>query len=230
MKGNNLKNAWSNNMTVRERRGLFVVITLYFILVPAGCTLLYLNGKIDENEANILSYAITFAYVLIGYLDYLRREFDTLCDNRRRIIPELLISYAAMYCFNIIVNTVIGFADNPNNNAIMETTGTNIKVLAAMTVIMAPFVEELIFRAGVFGMLRRKNRVAAYAASVLLFSLYHVISYAIVDPSNWLYILQYIPVSFLLCRIYERTRTIWSSILFHMLVNLLAVLVLRSVV
>ena len=31
--------------------------------------------------------------------------------------------------------------------------------------------------------------------------------------------IQYIPVSFLLCRVYERTNTIWSSIFFHMLVN-----------
>ena len=34
-----------------------------------------------------------------------------------------------------------------------------------------------------------------------------------------LYMLQYIPVSFLLCRCYERTESIWCSIFFHMLVN-----------
>ena len=75
------------------------------------------------------------------------------------------------------------------------------------------------FRAGIFGTLRRYNRWAAYIAATLVFSAYHVYAYALQDSTYWLYIIQYIPVSFLLCRVYERTNTIWSSIFFHMLVN-----------
>lgn len=221
---------WSNQMTVPERRNLFVLIVLYFLIIPAGCSMLMLKGRIDEGEANTLCYVLSFAYVLMGWLDYLRRDFHSLCAQRRRILVELLLSYGAMYCFNIITDSIISFAGNPNNEALLDITGTNFRELAAVSVIMAPFVEEIIFRAGVFGLLREKNRIAAYVAGVLLFSVYHVISYAHADPSEWIYVLQYIPVSFLLCRIYERTKTIWSSILLHMIINLIAVLVLKSAV
>ena len=36
-------------------------------------------------------------------------------------------------------------------------------------------------------------------------------------------LLQYLPVSWLLCRCYERCNSIWGSIFFHMLVNGVAV-------
>lgn len=221
---------WTNPMTVPERRNLFVVIILYFLILPAGYTMLMLKGRIDEGEANTLCYCMSFAYVLMTYMDYLRREFHTLCDKKGRILVELLLSYGAMYCFNIITDSIISFAGNPNNEALLDLTGTNFRELAAVSVIMAPFVEELIFRAGVFGLLRERKRIAAYAASILLFSVYHVLSYALVDPSEWIYVLQYIPVSFLLCRIYERTKTLWGSILLHMIINLVAVLVLKTTV
>lgn len=228
MMGKRLDGEWTTRMTVPERRNLFVLISLHFIIMPAGCTMLYLKGRIDDNDANTLCYAVCFAYVLIAYLDYLRREYYTLCDLKGRILLELLFSYGAFYCFNIVVDSIVSFAGNPNNNAIIEMTGTNYRELAAVSVLMAPFVEETIFRAGVFGLIREKNRIAAYVASSLLFSVYHVSEFAMANPVYWVYALQYVPVSFLLCRIYERTRTLWSSVLFHMIINLLSVLAMKA--
>ena len=77
----------------------------------------------------------------------------------------------------------------------------------------------LLWGAGICGSLRRRSRFAAYAVSALVFSLYHVWGFALADPINWIYIIQYIPVSLLLARCYERTNSIWSSIFFHMTVN-----------
>ena len=56
-------------------------------------------------------------------------------------------------------------------------------------------------------------------ASMLLFSVYHVWSYAMYEPSAWIYVIQYLPISWLLCRCYERCNTIWASIFLHMLIN-----------
>ena len=36
---------------------------------------------------------------------------------------------------------------------------------------------------------------------------------------SWLYIVQYLPVSYLLVRCYERTDSIWCSIFLHMIIN-----------
>ena len=88
---------------------------------------------------------------------------------------------------------------------------------------VAPIVEEIVFRGAVFGALRQKNRLLAYVVSVLLFSLYHVWGYMLADWKLIIFIIQYIPVSFLLCRLYERTSSIWSCIFMHMLVNSISI-------
>ena len=92
--------------------------------------------------------------------------------------------------------------------------------------LLTPLVEELMFRGGIFGLLRRRSRVLAYAGSILLFAVYHTWQYALTDPRNWLYLLQYLPASFALCRCYEKTESIWTPILFHVLNNGVSLLAL----
>ena len=117
--------------------------------------------------------------------------------------------------------------ENPNNAGLMDMAGRGWNQMSAMAVFMAPIVEECMFRAGIFGTLRRYSRWGAYLVATLAFSFYHVWSYALVDPIYWLYFIQYVPVSLLLCRVYERTNSIWGSIFFHMLVNYIAMNALK---
>ena len=111
---------------------------------------------------------------------------------------------------------------NPNNNAVIDMTTQGFGMVEAMAVFLAPIVEELMFRAGLFGLLRRYNRTWAYIISILAFAFYHVWGYALNDPISWLYLLQYIPVTYLLCRCYERSNSIWGSIMLHMLINFIS--------
>ncbi len=46
---------------------------------------------------------------------------------------------------------------------------------------------------------------------MILFSVYHIWAYAISDASYWIYVIQYLPVAFLLCRCYERCNSIWGQ-------------------
>ena len=105
----------------------------------------------------------------------------------------------------------------------MEMAGIEYGKTAALAIFLAPLVEEPIFRGAVFGGLYRYSRPLAYAASMLLFSLYHIWGYALMDPLYWIYLLQYLPVSWLLCRCYERCDSIWGSIFFHMTVNAVSI-------
>ena len=117
---------------------------------------------------------------------------------------------------------------NLNNDAVIDMAKANLSQTAAMAVLLAPIVEEALFRAGIFGLLRRKSRVLAYLGSALLFGLYHVWSGAIFDPIQLVFTLQYLPSSLALAWVYERTDSIWSSIFLHMLTNLISVLAFAS--
>ena len=196
-------------------------LPVHIIGIPAIIAML-LFSVYDTLTLNIVSYSFATLYMLVFLGRFLRRDFDALCDRPVRFIVEIGVSYGIYYLANLVIAGILlslNSSDNPNNVSIVDLAIESGRQMTIMTVVMAPLVEELMFRAGVFGLLRKYSRVAAYAASMLLFSAYHVWAYAINDPSYWIYIIQYLPVSFLLCRCYERCNSIWGSIGLHMLVN-----------
>lgn len=215
--------AFTSRLSKGETFAVFAYFPVHLLILPTLLMVLFMKGYISEAHTEFLRYAIGAAFMLIFAFRFLRRDFDPLCDNILYCALEILADYFAMLAFNIVVNSLLSLAipsdGNPNNNAVIDMFMNEHGLVAAMAVFLAPITEELLFRAGVFGILRRYNRIAAYVVSVALFSLYHVWGYAIADPIYFLYMLQYVPVSYLLCRCYERTNSIWASIFFHMLIN-----------
>ena len=213
---------FTSRLTKGQAIAALVYLPVHVVLLPLAATFLLLRGLLDETQANLLCYVLGVAYMLIFLGKFFRRDFDALCDRPWACIREVLVCYGLMLCCNFVVNgtmLLLGMGDNPNNEALFGMAGMTFGPIAAMAVFMAPIVEESIFRAGLFGVLHRRNRTLAYVVSMAMFSLYHVWSYALMDLKNLLYLLQYIPVSYLLCRCYERTNSIWGSIFLHMLVN-----------
>lgn len=221
---------FSSHLTKKEYIAAICYLPIHVIGIP-GIVAVLLFGVTDALMLNLVGYAFGTLYMLAFLGRFLRRDFDALCSNPVRFIIEIGVSYGLYYLSNLVIATIlfaINSIDNPNNSAVIDMAAENGRQMFIMTVVMAPIVEELIFRAGIFGLLRKYNRVAAYAVSMLLFSVYHIWGYAISDPSYWIYVIQYLPVSFLLCRCYERCDSIWGSIGLHMLVNAVSMWAINS--
>lgn len=213
---------YKSAMTKGETIAALIYLPVHIALLPALLYMLLQRGYLDESQMNLLCYAVGAVYMLVFCFRFLRRDFDPLLDRPFYCLKEIAVSYGMMLGFTLVAGGVLSlFAgqENPNNAAVMDMAALDGRSVKAMAVYMAPIVEELMFRGGIFGLARRYNRILAYALSMAAFSLYHVWAYAMLDPLYWLYVLQYLPVSFLLCRLYEKTNTIWCCIFFHMLVN-----------
>lgn len=192
--------------------------------LPWLLTRLPAESAMSDAALNLAIYVLGTLFMLTAARRFLRRDFDPLCDHPGRVLVEICVCYGAMLLFNLAVVGLLSLAaegelTNPNNAAVVDIAGAEYGKTAAMAVFLAPIVEEMMFRAGIFGLLRRRNRPLAFLVSMLAFSVYHVWGYARTDPSLWIYCVQYLPVAYLLCRCYERTDSIWGSIFFHMLVN-----------
>ena len=214
-------------------------LPLHLFLLPYVFNRLYESGVLDTAGANVIYYSLGFVWMLFTALCFLRRDFDALIDAPLRCLGEVLGGYGLMLCCNFAVGLLFLYllsmpGGNPNNQAVAEAAGvagasgaaagagvsmTGSRAIKAVIVLFGPVVEELLFRAGIFGLLRQRNRRAAYIVSALCFAIAHVAPYAAQSPMNWLYLVQYIPVALLLARCYERSNCIWCSIFFHMLNN-----------
>lgn len=219
---------FTSHLERREMRAVMVYLIVHACILPWVINYMTTQGTVSPTEGNFLYYALGAGFMFATCMPFFRRDFDPLCDRPFYCMLEVLTGYFSMVCVNFCVSALLlnllPGSENPNNAAVTELVFEDFGAMKASLMFFTPITEEMLFRAGIFGMMRElKGRRAAYIVSVALFSFYHVWSYAVIDPIYWVYLLQYIPASFLLARCYERTNSIWCPIFFHMMVNAVAV-------
>ena len=220
-------------MKKSEFWGAMIMFALHVLLFPTllGILAAVRPGLLGESQMNLAYYCTSavLTFVLLG--KFLRRNFDSLLDNLWGSLVAFVVGWGIYFvlalAFGLLIKALGIGEDNPNNSAIEEMLEQDRGIIIAMTVFLAPIVEECIFRGGLFCGLYRKNRYLAYVVSIVLFSVYHVWQYALAaqDISYLLYAISYIPASFALCWTYERSGSIWTSIFFHMSFNAYALAV-----
>ena len=224
MREKQLPQPFTSSQSPLQRILALLWLPIHLFLLPQLILWLFPQG--NDSWLNVMVYGVGAVFMLLTQFSFLRRDFDPLWEHPFRMLLEILICYGAMLLLNIAINglllLIMENGENPNNAAVVDMAVETGGPIAALAIFLAPIVEELIFRAGIFGGLRKKSRLAAYLLSIVLFALYHVWSYALEDPVMLLYAVQYVPISYLLCRCYERTNSIWGSILLHMLVNFIS--------
>ena len=213
---------FTSAMSRREYAAALGYIPVHVYLLPRLLYALLGEDGISPLEANLACYAVAAGILFICLRRFFFREFNALCDYGPGVLLELAKSYGFLLLCNLAVSLILllaGYADNPNNAAVFSLAGEDLGKTTAVAVFLAPIAEEAMFRGGVFGVLRRFSRAAAYAVCTALFALYHIWGFALQDPTAWLYLLQYLPAGVLLARIYEKTNSLWASIFLHMTVN-----------
>lgn len=220
----------TQELTGGEKRAGFIYLPLHIFAVPLllGIFAYVSPGALTDIQMNSVYYLLGVIFVLVFMRRFLREGFNLFMDNKARSLlsmvsaymMDLLLSYVAL----MATLTFIGDVGNPNDAAVGDLVETGFSSVFALTVFAGPLVEEVLFRGVVFGSIRPRNRILAYAVSILLFSVYHIWQYFLVspDPAIFLYAIQYIPVSIALAWCYERSGTIWAPIFFHMISNALA--------
>lgn len=211
-------------------------LPMHIFIVPllVSMAAFYAPVELDGAELSFLCYAVDFVFVVVVMWSWLRRNFYVLLDSPGRCVLCLLLALAVDYEISLLVQIVLLLLgqslNNPNNAQVAAYASYNYGAMKAAAVYLAPVAEEALFRGVVFGTIRRRNRAAAYAVSMLLFGLYHVWQYALIyaDPWQLVYMAQYLPAAFVLCWQYERSGSIWTPAAFHMLLNALSVYILAG--
>jgi len=128
----------------------------------------------------------------------------------------LLMCFGVMYAGNYIgtylmmlVSSIRGEAiANPIQEAVLNS---NMWINVVVTVIIAPIVEELIFRKLLIDRLGGFGEKTVIVFSALMFGLFHT------NPYQFFYAFA---VGMLLAYVYVRTGKVWHTILLHAIINL----------
>lgn len=222
-----------NTMPRSRQIAGMVYLPFHIIVLPLfiGMLTAYLPSGLSDITRQTIYFGLGFAFCLICMWSYLRRGYDILLDNMLVGIIAVcfaLVSYFLLtYLAEGLVFTILGDkVSNPNNNAIVKIEDKYPSAMLALSVFIAPLVEETLFRGALFGSIRPKHRVLAYVLSIGLFALYHVWQAALIS-GDWkmlIYMLEYLPAGYVFAWLYEKTNCIWLPIFLHMGINLFSML------
>jgi len=200
----------------------FLVVAAMGLLFPAS------GGDAAAPLVNLAYYVFSCVFLFAVMFRFLKASFNDMLDWKARALQGVLFGIALYFLLALVLSLILSSlslgVSNPNSDEIDREAIVNRGAIFTVALILAPISEELMFRGVVFGSIRRKSRILAYAVSALLFSFYHVWQYFFVsyDPSLFINVLQYIPPSIALAYCYERSGSIWPPILLHAAINLIA--------
>ncbi|MBQ8768312.1 MAG: CPBP family intramembrane metalloprotease [Oscillospiraceae bacterium] len=202
--------------------GFFLSLAIQLLGLPWG-----------SNEINLTFFFLNFGVAVFIFRHFLQ---ETALAAAKRI-PAILITAAAGFVVYQILTTAVSIAIifiepnfyNVNDDNLSAISRNYYWLTALCTVILVPITEELLHRGAIFGGLYRKNRIAAYAVSTLVFALVHVSGYiGYFEPKILLLCyLQYIPAGLCLAAAYDFTGCIATPILLHAAINAVGILAMR---
>ena len=223
------------NITPREQAAGTVFFVVYLVVLPFATTPLFrlaeilLDVTISSAMRSVIYYYLLFAVTLVIFHRFLARTCRNLADNLGASVQTLLAGLVGLYGLNELMyrltRLLAGNRTNLNDTTISAQIDTAPHMTLLIVIFLAPFVEEVLFRGLVFGNLKGKSRPVAYGLSCVLFALLHVWQFAVVnqDLTYFLLMLQYLVPGLVLCWVYDRTGTLWTSIGLHALANALSV-------
>ena len=217
--------------------GIYIPMHLIVMQLILGLVFLlleyFLDTPIDFLAMNIVFQAVACIYLCIFMFQYLRWSWLRFMEYGIKNLWAILLGYAILMALalplGILMELFVPDLPSPNQEAVEELIGENFALSFLMAVILAPFVEELLFRGVLFAPFLKRSRVLAYTISSLAFAFMHIVGFLIMGFSPILFVtmLIYIPHSLALCWVYEKTGSIWTAIFLHAFNNVIALLLVQ---
>ena len=219
-------------MTPGEQIAGVIFFLIYLLVLPFATAPLFrlaetlLGTSISEAMRNVIYYYILFAVTVLIFHKFLARTSRQLADNLGVAFKTLGLGLVGLYGLNELVYRLTNLIfTNRTDTTISAQIHDAPHMTLLIVIVLAPFVEEVLFRGLVFGNLKGKSRGVAYLVSCALFALLHVWQFAVVhqDVTYFLLMLQYLVPGAVLAWVYDRSGTLWTSIALHALANALSV-------
>ena len=200
---------------------------LPFYVALLSMVLQYLSGLLELNltdlQMNVCYFVINCIVVWVIFHNFLIRSFRGIrfWELVQALILGFVLYYAGNFVFALVIEWLGLEITSYNDETIQMLANQGRAVMIVCAVILAPMIEETLVRGLLFGVIRRKSRIAAYFVSIIFFSFIHVWQYAVIYGFGPILLtaLQYVPAGIALGWTYEKSNTIWAPILLHMTIN-----------
>ena len=197
------------------------------------------NNVFDSFSFNIIIGCLVSFITLIVFVYIIEfSKFKQLCKKainlktlKYGIIGSLCImGFSIIYNSSIISIFNLDNTGNSNQESVVGLIKSNVFFGFMSVVVFAPIVEELTYRYCLFGAIAKKRKRIGYLVSAIVFGLMHGISSVMEYGfgkellSEMLYLPPYLFSGLALCYLYDKSENLGSSVIAHMINNLISFL------
>lgn len=201
---------------------LFKIIPIYLFNIDVKTC-----GNLIFNCLRLFSNLITALILFILYRKDLIKDFTDFKKNFGKYTDIGIKYWMVGFILMMIINSIIVFfflgSTATNESGVREIIFSTPFIAFIMTCILAPFIEEVIFRKAFKDVL--KNKWLFILMSGIVFGSLHVIG-SINSLYELLYILSYSSLGIAFSAIYYKTNNIYTSMFMHFIHNFLVLLLL----
>lgn len=197
-----------------------LMIVPRFFLTQAEDGTLHVDRKVY-----ILVQLITAMYAVWSYREVIQRGFENLV--KRRFVLDIAIGYVVRVVLTLLLALVVPLQQTDNQANIESLlNSTSIVLMVILTCVVAPIVEELVFREAIIGAFKDKvNSWVLTAISIFFFVLLHSLSNS--GGIDWSAALMYVPLTIPLVGMYRYYEdNVAASMLMHFVSNSVAMIFL----
>lgn len=216
------------NINIKELiKGIAIVFLFLSNILAIPFLSLIEKNIISRGTALILLYVIYIVLLVIYYRKDLKNELIDFKKNHKAYLKKGF-NYWLRGLFIMLVSSfiigMIGIKSNANQDANVNLLKSMPIIEAVSAIILAPIIEELVFRKGFKKALNNKHLFAI--ATGLLFALVHVTTSieTISDLVMLIYLIPFGAVGIAFGYLYYETDNIYSTIFFHSLHNAINIL------
>lgn len=226
-------------------KNIFKLIISFVLFFNLSLVIVYIFKLVGINysDFNYIDYAclntfielIMFVVVILFYKKYLKKDLVLFKLNKKdyikKIISYFLIFLVVKYgiaLFSSLLLVMLGsdLVTSENQEAVVNLAKTLPFMMMISTSLLAPFVEEGIFRLGIRKVIN--NKYLFILVSGLIFGFMHIFPTELPIYVALIESLNYVTMGLLLAYIYNETDNIYVVVIIHALNNLLSMLMILA--
>lgn len=227
----------SKLINILKRIGIFAILVLGYLFVPQIIGIIFYRYlKLSETISMFIGN-ISYVFILVMvYHNMFKEKLKDYKNNFSNYFGDSLkywgFGLLVMFISNMILAYVIFNGDIAANEELNRSYITSNPVIGFMSIsLMAPFVEEMIFRYGLRDLVGKSKFFPLISA--VCFGLPHVIAginNISVDYLQFLYVIPYGSLGYAFGYIYNKTDNIFSSMMTHALHNFMCFVMILNFV
>ncbi|MFI3313226.1 MAG: CPBP family intramembrane glutamic endopeptidase, partial [Eubacteriales bacterium] len=167
-------------ITRGELIGGLIYLPFYLYLTPLFVQFLMetFGFAVTDASLNVWVFMVNFLAIAIIFRHFLIASISSIGGHFWDFLQSIVLGFSFYFALNWVLSLILVttnlYTESANNEAVFTLAGDNYVMVVVCAVLLAPLVEEVIFRGMFFGLMHTKSRILAYVGSTLLFAALHV--------------------------------------------------------